>query len=776
MLSVIFAQMQRIIFLILLWCISKAVFSQQPTVGLVLSGGGANATVHIGVIKFLEENNIPIDYIAGTSMGALIGGMYASGYSIEEIEEYFTSEKFLKVATGAIAEEVKPFYKLPEPSPAFFTFKISKDTLIQTSLPTNLINTSGVDFELLRFFSQPKAACRNNFDSLMIPFRCVAADISNHAPVVFKKGELDKAIRASMAYPFYIKALKYNNMLLMDGGIFNNFPVDVMTEDFHPDVIIGVNVSDDFEQPDENDVISQIKNLIVARSKQTLSPEKGILIEPETPFSTFDFQQIPNIIHIGYRAAQDHKYEILEKIKSRRSSEQVKQKRRYFKTKFPPLLIKDVEIKGLTRLQSRYVKSIMGLHHVAEPLTISDLEKRFYRLLSDDKIREIEPTLIYDFELKGYKLILDIEKEKDIFIDFGGNLSSIGVNQGFIGMQYNYIGRTAGTFRGNANFGKFNTSFLLSARWDFPFKKPFYMKTEGILNAFNFFTYNRQYGTENIKPTFVKTNHRFVNAEIGTPLSKNAVAKLNYEFGTNQLEYFNTPLYTAADTADITYMDFTQPVFSIEYNTLNYKQFPDKGMHFRISAGYTKTYEYNQPGTTSKHIIAFFKDRQWFKLKTVWESYYLADSKLKMGTKVNVTFSNMPVLRNYYSTLLQAETYYPTVESRLLFIEQYHTFSYASLQQTVILSPFKKFQIRITPGIYVPYQEIKTNDYYDVYLTSPLSSFYFTFSSAIIYHTPIGPVSLSYNYYQNTDIAGLNLTPSTLFFNFGYVIFNKKPF
>jgi NTE family protein len=770
--------MRKSVFFILtvLLGISVSVFSQQPKVGLVLSGGGANATAHIGVIKFLEEHNIPIDYITGTSMGALIGAMYASGYSIKEIEQYFTSDKFKKVATGAIVEEIKPFYKLPEPSPAFFTFKISKDTLIQTSLPTNFVNSSGIDFELLRFFAQPKAACRNNFDSLMIPFRCVAADISNHSPVIFKNGELDKAIRASMAYPFYIKAIKYNNMLLMDGGIFNNFPLDVMLRDFKPDVVIGVNVSDEFEHPDENDIISQIKNLIVARNQQHFPAEKGVLIEPETPFSTFDFHQIPGIINIGYQAAQQHKYEILEKIKSRHSSEQIKQKRMDFKRRFPPLLIKDFEIKGLTRLQSRYVKSIMRLQHISEPLTLSDLEKRFYRLLSDDKIREIEPSLIYNNDLKGYKLILDIEKEKDIFIDFGGNLSSIGVNQGFIGMQYNYIGRTAGTFRGNANFGKFNTSFLLSARWDFPFKTPFYVKSEGILNAFNFFTYNRQYGTENVKPTFVKTNHKFGVIELGTPLSKNAVLKLHYEFGTNQLEYFNTPLYTSADTADITYIDFIQPCLTIEHNTLNYKQFADKGTFWNISIGYSKAYEYNEPGTTSKHIISFFEDRQWLKLKGTLESYYLSNHKIKTGTKLNFTFSNMPVLRNYYSTLLQAEAFHPTIESKLLFIEQYRTFSYAAIRQPVIYTPFKKFQIRITPGVFIPYQEIKTNDYYDVYLTSPLSSLYFTFSSTILYHTPVGPLSLSYNYYQNTDIAGLNLTPSTIFFNFGYIIFNKTPY
>ena len=182
-------------------------------------------------------------------MGALIGALYASGYSPSEIEKIFLSKEFKEWADGELNEKYVYFLREKETNPSLITFKVSTDTLWETSLPTNLISPTAIDYGLMRFFSPSSAIANNNFDSLFIPFRCAASDIISKQSYIFKEGELSIAVRSSMAYPFYLSPVPYEGMLLFDGGLYNNFPSDVMYDEFLPDYIIGSNVSSNFGAP-----------------------------------------------------------------------------------------------------------------------------------------------------------------------------------------------------------------------------------------------------------------------------------------------------------------------------------------------------------------------------------------------------------------------------------------------------------------------------------------------------------------------------------------------
>jgi len=235
----------------------------QEKIGLVLSGGGATGLAHIGVIKALEENGIPIDYISGTSMGALVGGMYAAGYSPEEIEAFAKSDAFLKMATGQIETHQRFAYRESDENAAMFKFGIAIDSSILTSIPTHYRSSAYVDYKLLELYGPVGEMVHNNFDSLFVPYRCVASDIANKKSVVFRSGKLNQAIRASMTYPFYFEAIEVNKTLLFDGGLYNNFPADVMFNDFNVDYIIGSNVSYNNPKPKRNNIISQISNMLM---------------------------------------------------------------------------------------------------------------------------------------------------------------------------------------------------------------------------------------------------------------------------------------------------------------------------------------------------------------------------------------------------------------------------------------------------------------------------------------------------------------------------------
>ncbi|MFM7903260.1 MAG: patatin-like phospholipase family protein, partial [Bacteroidota bacterium] len=177
--------------------------SMSQKTGLVLSGGGVRGMAHIGVLKALEENNIKIDCITGTSAGAIIGAYYAAGLSPVEIERIVLSDQFRDWVTGKIGEDLDYYFNKQEPDASWITVKFSLDSTLKARLPISVVKSARTDFMLMETMSQAIARANYDFDSLFIPFRCVASDIKSRAPKVFSKGDLPLAVRASMAYPLY---------------------------------------------------------------------------------------------------------------------------------------------------------------------------------------------------------------------------------------------------------------------------------------------------------------------------------------------------------------------------------------------------------------------------------------------------------------------------------------------------------------------------------------------------------------------------------------------
>lgn len=168
------SSLRRLLFFLLLSC---PLFAFSQGVGLVLSGGGAAGFSHIGVIKALEENEIPIDYITGTSSGALVGALYACGYSPKEIEAYVLSDEFQAMASGKVGASREFFLREDEITSSILEFGFSGDSIFQKSLPTNFIRPALLDYEMMRILGAPDAATGHNFNNLFVPFRCVASDI-----------------------------------------------------------------------------------------------------------------------------------------------------------------------------------------------------------------------------------------------------------------------------------------------------------------------------------------------------------------------------------------------------------------------------------------------------------------------------------------------------------------------------------------------------------------------------------------------------------------------
>ena len=308
--------MRRLLSCLLLCLCPLVLFAAEagkPKVGLVLSGGAARGLAHVGVLKALEEQGIHIDAIAGTSMGAVIGGLYASGYKIDELEKLALSIDWKDALSDAPDREDVPFRRKQDDRDFLIKQKLSFRDDGSLGLPLGVIQ--GQNLSLLLESLLAHSSDIRDFDKLPIPFRAVATDIVNGEKVVFRKGHLPQVIRASMSIPAVFAPVEINGQLLVDGGMVDNIPVDVARE-MGVDIVIVVDIGTPLRGRKELSTVFDILNQSITLMTRTnsevqlasLKPD-DILIQPAlASYGATDFGRSADIINAGYRATQ-----ILEK-------------------------------------------------------------------------------------------------------------------------------------------------------------------------------------------------------------------------------------------------------------------------------------------------------------------------------------------------------------------------------------------------------------------------------------------------------------------------------
>ncbi len=740
--------------------------AQKQEVGVVLSGGGAAALSHVGVLKALEEHNIPIDYITGTSMGAYIGALYASGYSPSAIDSMVRSYRFQQMARGKIPERFSYFFKEPEQNASLVTLKFFKDSLIQTSLPTNLIDPLMMDLALMERFARPAAAAGHNFDSLFVPFRCIASDVQAKEKVIFKEGNLNEAVRASMSYPFYLRPIEVDGRLLFDGGLYNNFPVDVMEDAFEPDIIIGSNVSDNVPPPKKGDVVSQVKNMLMDRTNYSELATDHIIIEPNDRTSTFDFSNIATSVGRGYKAALTRIDTIQEMISARTDQDSLENARDGFRSSFPELKFGEVRIEGLNDVRANYVKKVLNIQEL--PLSMKAFRPKYFRVYSDSKIKSLFPTAHYDEAKDAFTLKLDVEREKDIFVEFGGNVSSRPINMGYVGLQYNYLGKVSFSLNLNSYFGKYYGSVQARGRFDFPIDPPIYLEPLFTFNRWDYFK-SRTAFFEDVRPSFLVQEERYAGVRAGTPTGTKGKLVFDGKIGRIQNQYYQAENFTSTDTADETRLDHWTVGASWERSTLNRKQYPNKGSYLAIRARWVEGKESTIPGSTAKDKDSSFSFHEWPQIKFRYQNYYKRKGWLHLGFSIEGVYSSQPFFDNYSGTILSAPAYQPIPESKTLFLHGFRAYKYlgGGLQNVVNIT--NNLDFRLEGYVFQPYRPIKKKPDLKPSFGPILSSRNYIGSGSLVYHSPIGPISLTLNYYEGND------EPWSFLFSFGHLIFNDRP-
>ncbi|WP_460094030.1 patatin-like phospholipase family protein [Pseudomonas sp. S2_B03] len=304
--------MRRLLFCLLLGFLPLLVHASEaprPKVGLVLSGGAARGLAHIGVLKALEEQGIRIDAIAGTSMGAVVGGLYASGYKIDELEKLALSIDWQAALSDAPPREDVPFRRKQDDRDFLVKQKLSFRDDGSLGLPLGVIQ--GQNLALLLESLLAHTSDTRDFDKLPIPFRAVTTDIANGEKVVFRKGHLPQVIRASMSIPAVFAPVELDGRLLVDGGMTDNIPLDVAREmgvDIAIVVDIGTPLRNRKQLTTVVDVLNQSITLMTRRnSEEQLATlhANDVLIQPAlAAFGVTDFGKAQEMIDAGYRATR----------------------------------------------------------------------------------------------------------------------------------------------------------------------------------------------------------------------------------------------------------------------------------------------------------------------------------------------------------------------------------------------------------------------------------------------------------------------------------------
>lgn len=374
--------------------------SQRPKVGLVLSGGGAKGLAHIGALKVIEEAGIELDYIGGTSMGAIVGALYASGYSAQELDSIFYAFDFTELIQDKVPRGAKTFYEKDDDERyalglPFDGFKVS--------FPQAFSGGQNIYNELVRLLYHVKDV--QDFNNLPIPFLCIATDVESGEGILLDHGYLPEAITASGTFPSLFEPMEIDGRVLIDGGVVNNFPIDEIRA-LGADIIIGVDVQHGLSSREDlgsaTEILLQINNYRTVRDMEKKRKKVDLYIHPEMEeYSVIDFELGAEIIAKGEKQARTQWKELKalgEQLQNPRSFNALVQKNKSRAQKagenreYDTIVINRLRIFGTENYSRSYIKGKLRFD-LAEPITFTQLKQGLNNLAASGNFKGIRYVL-----------------------------------------------------------------------------------------------------------------------------------------------------------------------------------------------------------------------------------------------------------------------------------------------------------------------------------------------------------------------------------------------
>lgn len=783
------------------------------SVGLVLSGGGAKGLYHIGVIKALEENSIPIDYVSGTSMGSIVAGMYAAGYSPDEMKDIFMTDDVKYWLTGKIQDHYLYYFKKQYPVPAMIRMNVDlvemikkrksksdststqgvvdvtelsnndhekkKSNNVKFSVADGMMNgasskdpnkaasmfpSTQMDIAFLYFFSSASSYCNNNFDSLFVPFSCISVDILKKRQFVWRKGDLGMAIRSSMAIPIVFKPVKVDSMLMYDGGLQNNFPWQEMKQDFDPNVIIGVKCVGD--GADLSSITGQVEMLVMNKTNYDLPSEDGIMIERNVSVGMLDFSKASEIIEQGYQDAMKSMPIIKARIERRVPAEEVYMRRLAFKEALPVLQFDDFEITGLTQNQEEYITSQIGSKQTRnkESISFEEFKSDYLKILSEKTMEGDFPTAKYDSVKNLFSLDMQMYPKPSFTALLGLNISSTSINQAYIGLHYRNIGRISSIYTLDTYIGSFYSSIKGGARHNFYGGRAFYLESDFVYNFYDYARGNSQRISFSAADFgYSRLNDLYLSSLIGTPVGRVSKLEFRASVGHDQYSYIRVPSIQSNESPDRSGVNFFSLNLSLSRNSLNYVMYPTRGLHQRIAmfGDITREKFVGISLTNGQPDNGKFRNAMG-GVSFMREQYFNLCDYFTIGYSVNALYSTKIDQSNSYMDFMMAPAYQPTVHSNTLYLPEFRNSSYAAVGLMPVIELNEKLYVKTGVYCYLPnlrnFQAVNDRLKYII-------------SATAVYQSPIGAISFNYSRYTKMQ----SVSKADYFtFNIGTILFNKK--
>lgn len=699
--------------LILLVFMSVLPLSAHQRVGLVLSGGGAKGIAHIGVIQALEDHEVTIDCIAGTSMGAIVGSLYAMGYSPSEMMALIKSPEFADWSQGRINQEYTYYMLEQQPSPALTHINLGFNDSINTTsiLPTSLINPIPMSFGFMELFGPSTAQCRGEFDRLFVPFRCVYSDVYNKHKVVVSHGDLGDAVRASMSFPLVFKPIEIDGVLAYDGGIYDNFPVDVMRQDFKPDIMIGVDVSAPNAKPSPNDLMAQVEDMIMQKSDYNLPADEGIRIKLDLErFSLLDFQQADSIYAIGYRHAEAMIDSIMGRVTARTPSAVLKQRREKWRSATLPLVFDSVAVSGVTAPQARYVTRIFDNDADADTFGITQARAAFYRAVSPGRFSTLTPHADYDSISGLSRLRLDGTVKRSFDVAGGGFITSSTTSFLFLSGTYNNLTSHITTANVSAWLGQSYMAAYgsLSHGLSTPIPMNIGLQTAIMRQKFNedeklFYDWS--------SPAFITKSQFYAN--LYWSMAPTRRSKLSFSAGYGHLwDTFFSGLFDGEDDRgrDHTHLDLGQAAVEWERSYLDNILYPTEGSFAKVRfSGVIGNVDYDPFASTLPGASSLGdRDRMmsWLTLEAEGSKYWHLRRHFSLGLSGHAIASTRKLLNGYTASLVMAPAFTPTASSFNAYNPAFRANSWVAGGVNPVWHPTSNLQLRGTFNCFVPARKI----------------------------------------------------------------------
>jgi NTE family protein len=402
--------------LIILFFLAQDIFAQRKKaftqedikVGVVLSGGGAKGVAHVGVLRMIEEAGIRVDYIGGSSMGAIVAALYSVGYSVDELDSIIRVLDMSKMVEGNIPRENLTYFEKTYEGETFISVPIKKWKI---GLPQGLSNGQDVIdafTELTRAYPG-----HQDFNKLPIPLVMMATDIETGESIEFHEGNIPLIMRASSSFPSLFSPVEINDRLLVDGGVMNNFPVEEVRK-MGADVIIGVSVEDGLYKKEDLTsmmaIIEQISSFKMVEKSEKQKKLVDIYIKPDiTDYSVMSFDKAPELLQIGEEEGFKYFNEFLAIAERQQGTEHENKKRLKNKTSY---YITEFKINGSKNYTDKFFSDRFSIKRFPSEITIKDIK---------DGINTIDGTRNFSFvtyelhpkEDGSYKMILNVKEIKN---------------------------------------------------------------------------------------------------------------------------------------------------------------------------------------------------------------------------------------------------------------------------------------------------------------------------------------------------------------------------